>query len=86
MQIEILIVVTSDRVFDLILIDNLQIFLLFFLTLCIMSWTVIGIFIRRKDKDDVDSSRSHSHLPFNSTTPPPPLPADDDESIVYRIW
>jgi hypothetical protein len=38
-----------------------------------ISWTVIGIFIRRKDKDE------------RSPDVPPP-PADDDESLVYRIW
>jgi Na+-transporting methylmalonyl-CoA/oxaloacetate decarboxylase gamma subunit len=54
----------------------LQIFMFFFLILCIISWIVIGAFIRRKDKDERDSG-----IPT-----PPPTPADDDESLVFRIW
>jgi len=52
--------------------------MLFFLILCVISWFVIGVFIRKKDKDEKDS-----------VVPPrtsPPTPADDDESVVFRIW
>jgi len=63
-----------DRSQTLLCFVFAQIFFLFFLSLSVVSYILVGIFWKKKDK-----SRDGSSIIS-------PAAGDDDDSLVYRIW